>query len=202
MLTDLTAGFQLERAAGQHAVGRLCFFEQAHVLNSSRRQRRQRHEGVNVLRGEGFICLRGYCEERKVIPTPHKAEIRYDPECSYLIGCPSLETLENSEQDVFSFEHGVEEPLVKLNEGGEPSSYASYSDERSEEQQHNYLAFAGRPLSLFDRLMGRKGQQNRGSELARRSQLQTTLQPKLELDNEGEDESLEIPAFLRRQVNR
>lgn len=112
---------------------------------------------------------------------------------------PSLESSENNEQDAFSFEHGIEEPLVKLNEITETSPYASHGEE------HQYLASHGeesRPLSLFDRLMGRKSQPNRMPESTRNSHLQTTIQQKIELGNEDEDESIEIPAFLRRQNNR
>lgn len=112
---------------------------------------------------------------------------------------PSLESSENNEQDTFSFDHGIEEPLVKLNEIAETSSYTSHGEE------HKYLASHGeesRPLSLFDRLMGRKSQPNRMPEPTRNSHLQTTIQPKIELGNEDEDESIEIPAFLRRQNNR
>jgi cell division protein FtsZ len=112
---------------------------------------------------------------------------------------PVLESPENTEQDVFSFEHGIEEPLVKLNERTEPSSYTSHSEEH-----HSHLTHGeeSRPLSLFDRLMGRKNQPTRMPESGRNSHLQATIQQKIELGNHEEDESIEIPAFLRRQSNR
>ncbi|MBA3813793.1 MAG: cell division protein FtsZ [Alphaproteobacteria bacterium] len=116
-------------------------------------------------------------------------------------------SLENAQQDSFSFEPGIKEPLVKLNEGSESSFYAPNSEESFFEQEQLKQAEASRneenrPLSLFDRLMGRKNQPSRGQESARRPQFQPTLQPKIELEDEIENDAIEIPAFLRRQINR
>lgn len=117
---------------------------------------------------------------------------------------PSLEPIQRNEPDSFSFEQGVEEPLVKLNEVEESLPYAPYLDDKQTEEQYKYSASGGeenRPLSLFDRLMGRKNLPNRPSS-ARRAQLQSVPQTKIEDDSETDNESLEIPAFLRRQINR
>lgn len=116
-----------------------------------------------------------------------------------------LEALENSEQETFNFEQGVQEPLIKLNEEDHTSPYAAYSEERHPEEPYKYATSGdeeGRPLSLFDRLMGRKSQPKRMQESVRRPNLQTALQSKVELESEMENESIEIPAFLRRQNNR
>lgn len=117
---------------------------------------------------------------------------------------PSLEPIQRNEPDSFSFEQGVEEPLVKLNEVEESLPYAPYLDDKQTEEQYKYSTSGGeenRPLSLFDRLMGRKNLPNRPSS-ARRAQLQSVPQTKIEDDSETDNESLEIPAFLRRQINR
>lgn len=116
----------------------------------------------------------------------------------------SLETPENTDEETLAFER--DEALVSLNEADEPSSYEGYGEEKLSEDPYKYASTSGQEgkphLSLFDRLIGRKSQPNRGQEAARRSPLQTTLQPKLELDSEADNESLDIPAFLRRQNNR
>lgn len=133
--------------------------------------------------------------------SPYEKEMK--PAAANIAVAPSVDLLDNSEQDSFSFDHRVEEPLVKLNEATTPSSYAPYSEDDLSEGQYTYVATPEteerRPISLFDRLMGRKSHPNRAPE-ARRSQLQTTLQSKIE-ETEGENE-IEIPAFLRRQINR
>lgn len=116
----------------------------------------------------------------------------------------SLETSENTDEETLVFER--DEALVSLNETDEASPYEGYGEEKLPEDPYKYAStpgHEGKPhLSLFDRLIGRKSQPNRGQEAARRSPLQTTLQPKLELDSEADNESLDIPAFLRRQNNR
>jgi cell division protein FtsZ len=116
-------------------------------------------------------------------------------------------SFENNRQESFSFDHGIKEPLVKLNEGDESSFYVSNAEERlPEEEPFKYApppaSEESRPLSLFDRLMGRKSQPNRVQESMRRAHLPTELQPKIEFDSETENDSIEIPAFLRRQINR
>jgi len=114
----------------------------------------------------------------------------------------SFEPLENNQQDAFGVEHGVEKPLVKLNEENEPSPLYGAFPEESPEEQYAAGNEEKRPLSWVDRLMGRKDQPNRVQEAARRPHLQTTPQPKIELDSDADNESIEIPAFLRRQINR
>jgi hypothetical protein len=54
-------------------------------------------------------------------------------------------------------------------------------------------------FSLFDRLMGRKGVNSRPKETLEKSVAETTVQTRSELFPEHEDESMDIPAFLRRQ---
>jgi cell division protein FtsZ len=117
-----------------------------------------------------------------------------------------LESLDNNGQDSFSFETGIDEPLVKLNEAGESPAYGDYQEERTPEEQFQYATASrneeSKPLSLFERLIGRKSQPNRLQDPSRRPHFQTTPQPKIELDSEADNESIEIPAFLRRQINR
>lgn len=136
--------------------------------------------------------------------SPYDKEIKIT--ASNLTTPHSLETPESTDAEAFGFDHGTDESLVSLNEASEPSTYDTYTEEKSPEDPYKYASSSGheaRPhLSLFDRLIGRKSQPNRGQEAARRSPLQTTLQPKLELDSEADNESLDIPAFLRRQNNR
>lgn len=58
---------------------------------------------------------------------------------------------------------------------------------------------AQRAFSLFDRLMGRKGVASRPKETLEKTVAETTIQTRSELFPEDEDESMDIPAFLRRQ---
>ena len=59
------------------------------------------------------------------------------------------------------------------------------------------------PMSLFDRLIGRKNKPARSSqEVKPRVQSQAAPKPQLETGNQDEEESMEIPAFLRRQQNQ
>jgi cell division protein FtsZ len=113
------------------------------------------------------------------------------------------------EQEVFMTELEVEERVVKLRQDESSPPYSSYSDERVVEDPYQYSAptpsperEAANPLSsLFDRLMGRKNQTSRPVEPPKRSYPQATVQTKSEPLSEAvdEDESIEIPAFLRRQ---
>lgn len=119
-----------------------------------------------------------------------------------LSGDQTHETPEPTDMNLFSFEHNAEDSLANLSEASEPSAYEGYGEEKLPEDPYQYGHEARPQLSLFDRLMGRKNQPNRGQETARRSPLQTTLQPKLELDSEANNDSLDLPAFLRRQNNR
>lgn len=118
----------------------------------------------------------------------------------------SLETSENTDAEVLAFDQSTNESLVNLNEAGEISMYDGAGEDKISETPYKYASPPGhqeRPhLSLFDRLIGRKSQPSRGQETAIRSSLQTTLQPKLELDSDAGNDSLDIPAFLRRQSNR
>lgn len=116
----------------------------------------------------------------------------------------SFHSQENKENDAFGFEAGAEEPLIKLNETDEQASNPSFAEERLPDPTNKSPTFPSEEkglLNLFDRLMGRKNQPNRAPESMRRSPIQTTLQPKIELDSEAEDKSIEIPAFLRRKSN-
>ncbi|MBY0293187.1 MAG: cell division protein FtsZ [Alphaproteobacteria bacterium] len=61
----------------------------------------------------------------------------------------------------------------------------------------------GRSLSLFERLIGRKNQSARAApEALKRPFPQAMVQSTSESVTEAEDESIEIPAFLRRQSGR
>ncbi|MBS0272072.1 MAG: cell division protein FtsZ [Proteobacteria bacterium] len=78
--------------------------------------------------------------------------------------------------------------------GSEPSNYQNPTPASQREESRSF--------SLFDRLMGRKSQPARAQEAAKRSLLpQATLQTNPEPVSE-EDESMDIPAFLRRQSGR
>jgi cell division protein FtsZ len=118
----------------------------------------------------------------------------------------SLDPLENHPQNSFNFEPNPEEHFVNLNENREPSPFVPYPEEKLPEEKPRYApshtSEENRPLSLFDRLLGRKSQPNRRPEPPRKSHLHSTFQQKIEIDNELESESIEIPAFLRRQNNR
>ena len=88
-----------------------------------------------------------------------------------------------------------------------PAAYEPYVEEKPSEDSYKYPAAAApreadRFMSLLDRLMGRKNQHMRSPEAPKRPQPQTMVQSQTEPNLEGEDESLEIPAFLRRQNNR
>lgn len=90
---------------------------------------------------------------------------------------------------------------INLMEAGQ-TSYSS--EEQSSEDSYRYPSLTqeeDRPLSFFDRLMGRKNQDvRRTSESVRPVRSQPTVQP---VDaQEDEDESIDIPAFLRRGANR
>lgn len=115
------------------------------------------------------------------------------------------EYLENQELESLPTEDQDEKRIVQFKEI-ESSSFSFSSEEKSSQESSYTPSSEGekeRPLSLFDRLMGRKTQSPRSSELLNKAQRQATVQPKLELDSEvDEDEAIEIPAFLRRQSNR
>lgn len=103
------------------------------------------------------------------------------------------------EENVANLESG--EPRFNLIEGDQ----VAYSSEgQSVEDSYRTSPPAqeeDRPLSFFDRLMGRKNQSvRRTPEPVRPSRPQPTVQP---VDvQEEEDESIDIPAFLRRGANR
>ena len=75
----------------------------------------------------------------------------------------------------------------------DPYRYATPPSEQEE----------GRSLSLFERLIGRKNQSVRAApEALKRPFPQAMVQSTFESVSEDEDESIEIPAFLRRQSGR
>ncbi|HUX78418.1 MAG TPA: cell division protein FtsZ [Alphaproteobacteria bacterium] len=107
-----------------------------------------------------------------------------------------------TDQDVFLTEHEVEERVMKIRE----TEAFSYSEERSFDDPYQYAAPAplsepeeSRPFSLFNRLMGRKNKPSRAVEPPKKVFAQATVQTKTEPLLDEEDESIEIPAFLRRQ---
>ncbi|MBP9691900.1 MAG: cell division protein FtsZ [Alphaproteobacteria bacterium] len=116
----------------------------------------------------------------------------------------SLEShLGNKEHAVFSAEMENPENIIKFTEFETPSPY---SDERPQEDPYAYQTRPSkeeeRPLGFFERLMGRKSQPTRPAQPVQRPRPQAMVSPELEKPLESEDESIEIPAFLRRQQNR
>lgn len=106
------------------------------------------------------------------------------------------------EQDVFMTELEVEERVMKLRE----FATSSCSEDMSINDPYQYATPAplsepeeSRPFSLFNRLIGRKSQPSRAVEPPKKVYAQATVQTKSEPLFEEEDESIEIPAFLRRQ---
>lgn len=100
-----------------------------------------------------------------------------------------------------------EEPTIKLMEDETSTPYSPYPEEKSADEAYRYVPPVseqeeGRALGFFGRLMGRKSQPRRAPETPKRSYPQTTPPPKIEVASDVEDESLEIPAFLRRQQGR
>jgi hypothetical protein len=95
------------------------------------------------------------------------------------------------------------ENIIKFTEF-EPSS--PYSEEKPQEDPYAYPTRSGkeeeRPLGFFGRLMGRKSQPTRPAQPVQRPRPQTMISPEMEDPLESEEESIEIPAFLRRQQNR
>lgn len=118
----------------------------------------------------------------------------------------SLDPLETIAADLLTFD-SANETMTALNDAIEASSPVGFEEERVSEESYGYSASseheARPPLSgLFDRLMGRKTSPNRGQEVTRRPALQqATVQPKLALEPEADNDSLDIPAFLRRKSN-
>ena len=117
----------------------------------------------------------------------------------------SFESIEVAEKETFTTKIEGEDNIIKFTEL-EPS-YSS--EERSFETSYSYSSPNGReeererPLGFFDRLMGRKTQPARPSEAPQRPRSQpAAVQSQTEIGLEEEDESIEIPAFLRRQQNR
>lgn len=111
--------------------------------------------------------------------------------------------LGNREHEAFPKEMENSENLIKFTEF-EPSS--PYSEEKPQEDPYPYPTRSGkeeeRPLGFFGRLMGRKSQPTRPAQPIQRPRPQTMISPEMEDTLESEDESIEIPAFLRRQQNR
>ncbi len=118
----------------------------------------------------------------------------------------TFESQAESEQDAFMTELEIEERVIKLRETESSPAYSSYPDGRHVEDPYQYAAAPAsssepekRSFSLFDRLIGRKSQPSRAVEPPRKPYPQATIQKKSEPLPEAEDESIEIPAFLRRQ---
>ncbi|EKE08996.1 MAG: hypothetical protein ACD_16C00227G0016 [uncultured bacterium] len=113
-------------------------------------------------------------------------------------------------QPIESFEKNADEPqldfderviqlsestsFVSSDDGGMESSYFSSSESSAPQEQ--------RAFSLFDRLMGRKRTVAKHKDVAQKPSPRTTIQTKSELFPEEDSESVEIPAFLRRQSGR
>ncbi|MBY0500711.1 MAG: cell division protein FtsZ [Alphaproteobacteria bacterium] len=116
----------------------------------------------------------------------------------------SFESFEDDEKEMLTPKIEGEDNIIKFTEL-EPS-YSS--EERPFEASYSYSPPNGReeererPLGFFDRLMGRKTQPTRPPEAPQRLRSQPAVQPHTEIGLEEEDESIEIPAFLRRQQNR
>lgn len=113
------------------------------------------------------------------------------------LSAESLTTFEQNvaglelEKEVYSETLNIESPLSSYSDAHSPQSSAV-----KHEEKHS--------LSLFHRLMGRKNHPVRGLDAFQKPHAQaTTPLPEVELDSQGmEDDSIEIPAFLRRQSNR
>jgi len=124
----------------------------------------------------------------------------------------SSASLEDHMQEPIIDELEVEERIVKFRGVETSSTHSSYPNDASSEESSEYSPSPDheeeRPLSFFDRLLGRKNQVSRGAGSHKRSYSPATVQPNLDLESEGEgegegeEESIEIPAFLRRQANR
>jgi cell division protein FtsZ len=116
-----------------------------------------------------------------------------------------VSAFENAEQDDFMSEFEMEDRVVKFADSDMPHSYPTFPDERSSEESYSNRNSTeqqeGGLLSLFDRLIGRKNQSKQGPEPVKRS-YQPPVQQKRETELVEEDESIEIPAFLRRQSGR
>jgi len=118
----------------------------------------------------------------------------------------SAASFEGSDQDDFMSDFDAEDRVVKFADTDMAAAYPSFPEERNPEEPYsNHNASLeqqeGGLLSLFDRLIGRKNQAKKGPEPVKRS-YQPPAQQKRESEALDEDESIEIPAFLRRQSGR
>jgi cell division protein FtsZ len=108
----------------------------------------------------------------------------------------SIDSFSTLQQDLLITDFEEDEESLQLADIENTSPYGevadAYTSSASEEDD--------RPLSFFDRLMGRKNQPTRPSN----SSKQTRPQPLIQStdDETVEEEEAEIPAFLRRQSNR
>ena len=109
----------------------------------------------------------------------------------------TAQSINSFEIDADEPELGFDEKVVQLTEA---TSFTSSEDEEGDSETS--APQESRAFSLFDRLMGRKGAGAKQKEAAQKSSPQTTVQTRSELFPEEEDESVEIPAFLRRQSGR
>jgi cell division protein FtsZ len=107
----------------------------------------------------------------------------------------------DSESFTTEMEHS--ENVIKFTEF---ESSSPYSEEKLEEDPYAYSTRPAkeeeRPLGFFERLMGRKTQPARSPQSHQRPRPQPMISSEVEGNLESEDESIEIPAFLRRQQNR
>lgn len=115
-----------------------------------------------------------------------------------------FEPLEEDEKEAGITKFENEDNIIKFTEL--ESSYTF--EERNFEAPYAYSSHNGReeererPLGFFDRLMGRKTQPVRPPEPSQRPRSQSPVPSQAEVGLEEEGESIEIPAFLRRQQNR
>lgn len=96
---------------------------------------------------------------------------------------------------------GFEGKVIQLNEVATFGSagVSVESNARSTPAERISTQPAQMAFSLFGRLMGRKGASSRPKETLEKSAAETTVQTRSELFPEDEGESMDIPAFLRRQ---
>lgn len=116
----------------------------------------------------------------------------------------SMEKFEVSSED---FDVKIEESTFKYTEE-EPSNF-TYTEERITEESSSLSrtfqtseSKETESFSLFDRLMGRKNKSSRPVQNSNKLYTQQSVQVSPEAGLDEEEESIEIPAFLRRQSNR
>lgn len=115
-------------------------------------------------------------------------------EASSKIEEESIDSFSTLQQDLLITDFEENEQNIHLADADNTSSYGEdgYTSSADEE--------GDRPLSFFDRLMGRKNQPTRPSNSSKQVRPQPLIQSTD--DETAEEEEAEIPAFLRRQSNR